>query len=164
VNENVKAVASWFPDVGEVKHVERQPGGHIHETWFVAGTGSAASAVLQRLNDQVFPDCDRMMDNVVRVAAHLRGPFTVLRTADGSALARDEEHGWPWRAFVRITGASSHDVVGSPAEARAVGRSLGRFLVDVDDLDGPPLEEPIPGFKDFHRRRIDFESIVADDP
>ena len=44
-----------------------------------------------------------------------------------------------------------------------MGRSLGRFLVEVQDLDGPPLQEPIPGFKDFRRRRDAFEASVDED-
>ncbi|MGH9222776.1 MAG: phosphotransferase enzyme family protein [Acidimicrobiales bacterium] len=164
MNENVKTVASWFPDVGVVKHVERREGGHIHDTWFVSGTGTPPGAVLQRLNDHVFPDCARMMDNVVRVVAHLHGPLSVLRTGDGSVLAYDGEDTRPWRAFVRIEGAASPEVVESPEEALEVGRGLGRFLVEVQDLDGPALEEPIPGFKDFRRRRHAFEVLVDDDP
>jgi Ser/Thr protein kinase RdoA (MazF antagonist) len=50
------------------------------------------------------------------------------------------------------------------AEAAAeVGRALGDFLVGVRRLPGPPLREPIHGFKDFARRREDFEFVVEVD-
>ena len=162
MNERVTMMAAFFPDVGVVGEVEPRPGGHIHETWFVAG--STSGAVIQRLNDSVFPDCAHMMDNVVRVVSHLRGALRVLRTSDGSHLAYDAEDGRPWRAFVRVAGAASRTVVESPQEAYEVGRGMGRFLAGVQDLDGPPLEEPIPGFKDFRRRRDQFEAVVDEDP
>ena len=161
MSDNVEKVASQFPEVGEVRRVEHRSGGHIHQTWFVEGSG--ADAVIQRLNDHVFPDCARMMHNVVRVAGHLHRP-EVLCTGDGEVLAYDGEDSRPWRAFRRVGGAASHAVVIVPEEARQVGRGLGRFLAAVQDLDGPPLQESIPGFKDFARRREAFESAVVGDP
>jgi aminoglycoside phosphotransferase (APT) family kinase protein len=160
----VEVIAQRFHGPGRVR-VERHQRGHVHDTWFVST--AVASSVLQRLNDRVFGDCVLMMENVVRVADHLRGrlgwALSVLSAADGAVLVYDAE-GTPWRAFGRVVGASSHHVVATPEAAREVGRGLGRFLACVQDLPGPPLREPIPGFKDFERRREDFELLVESDP
>src|SRR5207253_3459228 len=87
---------------------------------------------------------------------------SVLRALDGAVLVYDAE-GRPWRAFERIPHASSHRVVRTPEQAWQVGKALGRFLAAVQDLPGRPPEEPIPGFKDFERRRADFEMMVEAD-
>ncbi len=157
-----------------VTRIERHPGGHIHDSWMVETAD--ADFLLQRLNSSVFPDCVRMAENVTRVATHLgavarrtgrsdpeRRSVTLLSTVDGDPLAYDPE-GRPWRAFRRIRGAASAAPVTGQEAAREVGAAFGRFLAEVQDLPGPPLEEPIPGFKDFRRRLEDFETVVAADP
>jgi aminoglycoside phosphotransferase (APT) family kinase protein len=157
---SVEAVARRFHGPGPVRaeHFER---GNVHDTWFVS-SGEARS-VLQRLNDHVFGDCVQMVDNVLRVSAHverrLGRSLPVRRTLDGAVLVYDGE-GRPWRAFERVPHASSHRVVTSAEQAREIGRALGRFLAAIQNLPGPPLKEPIPGFKDFEQRRADFELMV----
>ena len=168
----VEKVARQF-SAGEEVTIERHSRGHIHDTWFV--TTRYDDFVLQRLNDRVFDDCVRMMDNVVRVIGHLqkrvrrrrlpdaeRRVLTPVRAQGGGALVFDDEGG-PWRAFHRVDRAISHDVVSSPDAAFQVGRAFGRFFDDLQDLPGP-LPESIPGFKDFARRKRDFEFVVDADP
>lgn len=162
----VAAVAARFGAGAAVTDVVRHGGGHIHDTWFVSA--ERREMVLQRLNDRVFPDCVQMMGNLLRVAAHVAGKDhigmpAVLQADDGAVLVYDAD-GHPWRAFERRPHATSHVLPGSPEEAEEVGRGLGRFFADVQDLPGPPLEEPIPGFKDFRRRKQDFELLVELDP
>jgi Ser/Thr protein kinase RdoA (MazF antagonist) len=159
----VEAVARRFHGPGPVRaeHFER---GNVHDTWFVSA--GDADSVLQRLNDHVFGDCVQMTDNVLRVSAHverrLGRSLPVRRALDGSVLVYDAE-GRPWRACERVPHASSHRVMASAEQAREVGRALGRFLAAIQDLPGPRLKEPIPGFKDFEQRRADFELMVEVD-
>jgi aminoglycoside phosphotransferase (APT) family kinase protein len=159
-----EVIARRFHGPGPLR-IEGHAGGHVHDTWFVSADG--AGSVLQRLNDRVFGDCVQMMDNVLRVLHHVRRrlgwPLSVRPAVDGAVLVYDAA-GTPWRAFERVAGASSHHLVRTPDAAGEVGRALGRFLAAVQDLPGRPLREPIPGFKDFERRREDFELIVEVDP
>lgn len=149
----------------------RHPAGHIHETWFVDSVGTGAGFVLQRLNDVVFPDCDAMMDNLLRVVSHLaarepepdRRVLRAVRADGGDALVSSED-GSRWRAFVLVANATAHESVDAPQAAYEVGRALGRFVALVQDLPGPTLVEPIPHFKDFAFRRDGFEMMVELDP
>lgn len=150
------AMARRFVSSPAAGGLEPHPGGHIHETWI------GSTIVLQRLNDRIFPDPLVMMGTVMRVAAHFGLP-EVLTTHDGALLAYDEDCR-PWRAFARVPGASSHDVVESAAAAGEVGRAFGRFFAAVQRLRGGRLLEAIPGFKDFRRRKEDFEFVVGLDP
>jgi aminoglycoside phosphotransferase (APT) family kinase protein len=169
----VRAVADRFCAGGDVA-VEHLPGGHIHDTWLVIGRYD--EIVLQRLNEEVFADCVQMMDNVVRVVTHLqkrvrkarlpdaeRRVLSPVRAQGGGVLVYDD-HGNAWRAFHRIERAVSCPVVTRPDVAFQIGRALGRFFHDIQDLSGCPLPEVIPGFKDFVRRRHDFELVVDTDP
>ncbi len=159
------AVARRFLGDGVPARLERHPHGHIHDTWLVEADGPGPSGrglVLQQLNERVFPDVPLMMRNVERVAHHLGRP-EVLATPDG-ALVTEDDQCRPWRAFERVRGASSLDMVVTPGTARAIGRAYGRFVVAVQDLPGGPPVEPIPGFKDFPRRRAEFEFFVDLDP
>jgi hypothetical protein len=148
------------------------PAGHIHDTWL------AGDLVVQRLNGRVFPDPVAVVEGVVRITHHLhqrleaegwaageraRRALTPVAAA-GGGYAHVDGAGDVWRAFVRIRGATAPLVVGGPAQARAVGLALGRFLAHVGDLPGPPPAPAIPGFKDFGARRRAFEDVVAADP
>jgi len=161
-----EAVARRFCADGKVQNVEPHPGGHIHETFLVRA--GSTELVLQRLNTMVFQDPVQMMDNVLRVTTHLQrtgraGVAEIVPSCDGAPLVYDDE-ARPWRAFRRVPGAVSHAVVGGAATAREVGKAFGRFFAAVQDLPGRPLEEAIPGFKDFSRRKDDFEFLVDLDP
>lgn len=169
-----ESMARRFCADGPVQRVEPHPGGHIHETYLVEA--GSTSFVLQRVNTMVFQDPVQMMDNVLRVTTHLqrrvrragladpeRRVAEVLASPDGGLLVYDDEVR-PWRAFRRVAGATSHTAVTSSTAAFEVGRAFGRFFAWVQDLPGPPLAEAIPGFKDFSRRKADFEFLVDLDP
>jgi aminoglycoside phosphotransferase (APT) family kinase protein len=169
----VERVAAEFSAGSEIT-LEPGSGGHIHDTWFV--TTRYDDFVLQRLNVGVFVDCVRMMENVLRVLSHLRSRvrkrrlpepdrrvLTPVRARGGGALVFDEE-GTPWRAFRRVERALSYEVGTSPAITFQIGRAFGQFFDDVQDLPGGPLPEAIVGFKDFVRRRRDFELVADADP
>ncbi|MFP5318487.1 MAG: phosphotransferase enzyme family protein [Acidimicrobiia bacterium] len=162
----VSEVARRFCAGGPLQSVELHPGGHIHETYMVRA--GSTELVLQRVNTMVFQDPVQMMDNVLRVTAHLRRKAPglaaeIVPSRDGGPLVYDDELR-PWRAFRRVPGSVSQTVVTSADAATQVGRAFGRFLASVQDLPGPPLPEPIVGFKDFARRKADFEFLVDLDP
>ncbi len=147
----------------------RHTAGHIHDTWIVEGAGGGL--VLQRVNHRVFPDCEHMMSNVLRVTAHLRErepapPRRVLRVvrADGGDALVSDGEGHRWRAFARVPAATAHERIETAAAACEVGRALGRFVDAVQGLPGPTLIEPIPNFKDFGLRCDTFELTVEVDP
>ncbi len=169
------AVARRFCGPEPGLRVERHTRGHIHDTWFVARADGTDGLVLQRLNNRIFADPVQVMDNVLRVTNHLRHQLllvdspdpdrrvlTVVRTRDGDVLVYDDD-GRPWRAYKRVPRARSHDAVATSDAAAQVGHALGRFFAAMQHLPGPRLPETIPGFKDFARRREDFELVVEVD-
>lgn len=147
----------------------RQGGGHINDSFLVAGRGPAGPGrfLLQRLNPQVFPDGAPVIANAARVAAHLaavagagwRVPVP-LPADDGVPGTRDADGAW-WRVFPWLEGVRAIERVGSGAEAFAIGRAFGRFHAMLADFPGPPLAETLPGFHDTPARLAAFDRAVA---
>ena len=131
--------------------------------------------VLQRVNERVFPDPAALAETIARVTAHQhrslrrarcsdagRRALTVVETVDARPLHVDD-HGRYWRASVHIDGATTLRHPGSPAIAAQVAAVAAGFLVQLDDLPGPPIADAIPGFRDFRRRQVALDDAVSAD-
>ena len=149
---------------GEVVASAPLGAGHIHATFAVdirAAPGLRA-LVLQRLNTEVFPDPDALMENLLRVARHPGVAAWVpglLTTPGGDVLVRTPE-GECWRAWERVTGAESFDLVEGPTVAREIGRAFGAFVAGLADLPGPPLHATLPDFHDTAAQLAKLEAAI----
>jgi len=139
--------------------------GHIHDTYLVEydDCGTVTRYLQQRMNDRVFPDPPRLMENIARVLCHLRhklgdaarpgrAPYvpTLVPADDGKPWARDDRGGW-WRTWLFIE-ARTIDRVQDPGDAYRAARAFGAFQRDLLDLPAPPLHLTIPGFHDTPAR------------
>ena len=144
--------------------------GHINDTFAVTTeqAGTPVRYLLQRINDRIFKDVPALMENIERVTTQARRraegagggdasrrALTLVRTRDGRTYHRDEAGGW-WRCYLFIEGARTHDVIGSPRQAREAARAFGEFQRMLVDLPGGRLHETIPHFHDTRRR---FEAL-----
>jgi Ser/Thr protein kinase RdoA (MazF antagonist) len=161
--QDVAAIAQRFRVDGSIATVTPIPGGHINDSFRVdmhPERGASRSYLLQRLNPEVFPRPELVMENVARVARHL-----AQRSARYPALiAARDGHDWittssgdVWRMFDFVPGATVRQRVQSPADARAAGRAFGAFLRLLAD-DVLPLHETIPGFHDTRARFAQLEA------
>ncbi len=129
--------------------------GHIHDTY----RSEDGRFVLQRVNTEVFRDPDAVMENIVRVTAHLRAKLAAAGrdpacevpalhpAADGSLLWRDGSG--CWRVFDFIPGSRSIEPEeASPEIFREAGRALGDWETLLADFDASLLKETIPHFHD----------------
>jgi len=138
--------------------------GHINDTLLVTvadGTGW----VLQRINEQVFTDPERVMNNLTRVQAHLGevAPGLIpplIETLDGRSTCRDEQGGW-WRLWAYLPDGHTVEQTGDPAVCRAAAHAFGRFQHLLADLPGPPLEPTIPGFLELGGYLDRFDAVTA---
>ena len=80
-------------------------GGHIHDSYLATyhDAGGEKRFLLQRINEEVFRDCDALMENVSRVTGHLAGnaekdgdssPFKKADTQVWHRLPAGEDTGW----------------------------------------------------------------------
>jgi Ser/Thr protein kinase RdoA (MazF antagonist) len=177
LGQRAVAAARAFRLAAAPRAIERFGSGHIHDTFAVRcdGPGGSARYVLQRINAHVFRAPERVVENAVRVSAHLRQRLAARGEPDlerralhwcearsGGYVHRDDAQSI-WRACALIEGTHTLDVVASPAQARAAGRAFGAFLAHMADLEPAALHEVIPGFHDLRRyaRRLE-EASAAD--
>lgn len=137
--------------------------GLIHRSFRVACEGGAV--VLQRLNEQVFPDLDAVMANMVRVTAHLASRSScslhLLPARAGGPLHRDGLGAWRCTKF--IEGGRMPLEPPSLGDAREAARALGGFLKAMADFPVADLRLPIPGFHDTTARLTAFRAVVETD-
>jgi Ser/Thr protein kinase RdoA (MazF antagonist) len=170
-------ILSRFAIYGEEGSFVSFGGGHINDTFLSTWdqAGARLRYIHQRINTRVFARPDEVMENILRVSAHIRGKLaagntagrsrrtlTVIPALDGKPWVRDAEGGW-WRTYCFIEGAHARDTAASPAEARLLGKSVGRFQKQLADLPGERLHETIPNFHDMEKRYARFREALEKD-
>ena len=170
-------LVSRFAVTGEFLDAVPYGSGHIHDTLLArfAADGSETGVIFQRLNDRVFRDPPKVMENIARVTAHLharlaaipgadpdRDALRLVPTRDGRTFAIDDE-GRCWRAFRFIDRTRTFEVCKNPLQAAEAGRVVARFQELLSDLPAPRLHDTIPFFHDTPRRLDHLEAAVADD-
>ncbi len=116
--------------------------------------------VLQRINRSVFPDPERVVDNVVQVCRHVQ-----QHVADGSyheqvlvpVPARDGSYattidGEVWRATRFIPAGSNHGSVGNDVVAFEGARAVAAFLLALRDFAPRHFQPALPGFHQLSQR------------
>lgn len=150
--------------------------GHINDTLRVTASdgGGERRWIFQRVNTGIFRDIDGLMDNIVRVTAHVarRGAalpaelrqrsLSVVPARDGRPYARDPE-GRCWRVYDYLEATETIEAVDRPARAFETARSFAVFQGLLSDLPAPRLRETIPHFHDTPQRYADFEAALAAD-
>lgn len=168
-------VRTFLPDA-RIVSIDRLGQGHINDTFAVtlAECKDTSRIILQRINQRVFNDPDRLMANVEAVTRHLqrclagvpdghRRALRVLLNRDGSAISQDGA-GDAWRAFPMIEGCLALDKLESARQGFQVARAFGRFLRDLADFQPSRLAIVIPDFHNGLVRLHDFERARARDP
>ena len=123
--------------------------GLINHTFLITTAGHRW--VLQRVNTDVFPHPERILENLDRLSVHLAGKPKIglripalLKSLDGQRWINGKDGGL-WRLMEFIDGGR---VLGSIDENQAseVGRTLGGFHRAVADLSPGALAFTLPGF------------------
>ncbi len=163
-------ISKAFQIYGEILHAEPCKIGHINETYIATYNqgGVPVRYIHQKINTTVFKDPVAVMDNVLRVTAHLRAKLlaagatditrralTVIPTRDGAPFLRTNS-GECWRTFVFIEGLRTFEAVETAKQALEAGRAFGEFQRLLVDLPGKRLAETIP---DFHNTRKRFAAL-----
>ena len=171
----LKLIVSQFDVKGTVQEIKPLGAGLINDTFkVVTAETDEPDYVLQRVNENVFPDVDMVMRNIGAVTDHIRKKLEaageddierkVLRfipaKADGKLYAVVD--GKYWRLMVFIPNAITKQAV-DPESSRDAGRAFGRFQAMLADIP-VQLGETI---KDFHNMEVRLEQlreVVSKDP
>lgn len=177
INE-LQNIAEKFAIRGDITAITQINKGYINRTYRVetlSDTGNVHKYTLQRINTNVFPDVDALMNNFKLTTNHLFGRFFLpgrgkrvgcvqqLRsTKDGRAYYRDDSGSW--RMLTHIDNVYSLDIPERPETFYHAGRAFGMFLNEMRDIDPGEIKEVIPNFHNTASRYRDLEAAIAQDP
>jgi len=144
------AVAAGFVGDTSAVSVEALGAGLINATYRV--DAPQGSYVLQRINNAVFPEPERIMHNLSRLAA-LAGAHPelgvrlprLIPAADGAPFVRDGD-GRIWRMTEYVAPSRVLGAVRTAGQAAEVGRVLGSFHRLTAELEPGALDITLPGF------------------
>ena len=176
INE-LQNIVEQFAIRGDVTSITQINKGYINRTYRVetlSDTGHVHKYTLQRINTNVFPDVDALMENFKLTTDHLHGRLllsghrktgcvAMLRTTkDGRAYLRADSG--CWRMLTFFDNVYSLDIPDSPDTFYHAGVSFGNFLKEMADVDVEDVKEVIPNFHNTMSRYQDLEEAIARDP
>lgn len=145
--------------------------GHINDTYLLRG--DTQSYIFQKINRNVFPRPEEVMENVKAVTEHLRSKIiaaggnaeretlAVINTDEGLPYYRDE-NGDFYRMYIYIDHAVSYDTVSDPMQLYHAAKMFGNFQNMLADFPADKLHEVIPNFHNTPSRYEDFKRAVAE--
>ena len=141
--------------------------GHINDTYSVATSGnSTPSYILQRINHSVFPNIEKLSENIQRVTKHIEekgdGRYLMMQlipTKAGNLWHQSSEDNY-WRLLTFIPNSKSLDLAPSNDFAYEAGMAYGWFIRTLSNLNTPPLYEVIPGFHSLGLRISQLQSSL----
>ena len=144
--------------------------GHINSTF----VDDDCKYILQKINTSIFPDADRLMENIQDVTAFVREKIkvsggdpdretlTVVPTLDGKTHFVDEE-GSVWRMYIFIQDSYSVTLSKDTRELYEAGKAFGRFQCMLSDFPAEKLYESIKNFHNTPWRLENLKKAIADD-
>ena len=175
INE-LQNIADQFAIRGEITAITQINKGYINRTYKVetlSDTGHIHRYTLQRINTNVFPDVDALMDNFKLTTRHLfgrlllpgrgkKGSVQQIRpTKDGRAYYRDDSGSW--RMLTHFEDVYSLDIPDRPDTFYHAGQAFGMFLREMKDVDIGDIKEVIPNFHNTKSRYLDLEAAISRD-
>ena len=176
INE-LQKIIDKFAIHGEVTHIEQINKGYINRTYYVetlSERGHVHKYTLQRINTNVFPDVDALMDNFKLTTEHLygrlhlpgnhvRGSVHSLRlTKDGKPYFHDDSG--CWRMLTYFDNVYSVDLPENPEVFHQAGIAFGNFIKEMSDVPIEDVKIVIPNFHNTLSRYQDLEKSIAKDP
>ena len=167
-------IVSQFKIEGKIKDILPIGNGLINETLRVSTIAAdTPDYILQRINNNVFPDVNLLQHNIEAVTGHIRNKLKELGEEDvnrkclhfiesvaGKTYYQDANGNY-WRMGIFIPDSFTKEEV-SPENAFCCGETFGDFEKMLLDLD-EPLGEVIPNFHnmEFRLRQLN-DAVVAD--
>ena len=168
-NRKLQEIVSLFDVQGTVTNIAPLGAGLINDTYRIeTAEKDQPNYVMQRVNNNVFPDVDMVMRNILAVTTHIRQKLESRGEQDIDRkvltfipLKNDKEkyyalvNGEYWRVMIFIENAVTKQAV-NPESSYAAGLAFGEFESMLADI---PVElgETI---KDFHNMEFDQQDNV----
>lgn len=167
-------IVSQFKIEGKIKDILPIGNGLINETLRVSTIAAdTPDYILQRINNNVFPDVNLLQHNIEAVTGHIRNKLKELGEEDvnrkclhfiesvGGKTYYQDANGNYWRMSVFIPDSFTKEEV-SPESVFCCGETFGNFEKILLDLD-EPLGEVIPNFHNMEFRLRQLHDAVVTD-
>ncbi|MDZ7878389.1 MAG: aminoglycoside phosphotransferase family protein [Saprospiraceae bacterium] len=123
--------------------------GHINETYKV--TIGKTHYILQRINTHIFPEPQKIMENIETVAHHLksknytRSVLDFVKTQNNQSWAKDTEGG-AWRLLRYVENTYSILKIETEQQAFTAAKAFGEYISYLSDLDVSKIHTILPNF------------------
>ena len=167
---NIPEIASQFILPGPVISHEEITTGLINTTCAVTCRSGSAEArfILQSINSAVFPEPQKVMENILRVTFHIgrdRGTeeLCLIPMSNGMSWLVQPD-GTFWRCFPFHEGTETFEKISSPDLAFRAAAAFGHFQAKLSDLNPSTLHETIPNFHHTPTYMAKLMAAVKSDP
>lgn len=164
----MQEILNAFALAGRVTSCQPYGEGHINTT-FCVHTDAPHDYILQRINTDVFPDADMLMNNIALVTQHLRAQglderhvLTIVPTKEGTLYYRHAQRGC-YRVVEFVHDGVCLQLPRNAHEFGQSGAAFGQFQMQLSDFDASLLGETIPHFHDTPRRFEALRQAIAQD-
>lgn len=158
--------AAFYFGLAEPVYLTALSSGLIHQTYHVWNQQDTRGIVLQQLNNVVFQEPQKIIDNYCVVYNHLQRTKQLaipepLRTTTGEWLWCDAD-GMSWRANAYVPESYTETLPITAEKARKAARSFAKLTQALSTLEIKTLAEVIPGFHNLTLRFAQFQNSLKD--
>ena len=141
--------------------------GHINDT-FLTVAENGKRYILQRINHMIFTRPDQIMENILKVTAHIRKKgaaegldterctLSVVMTDGGDSFYKDSIGSY-WRMYDFCEHTVAKEKVSCKKEFTDCAEAFGKFQGQLADFDASVLHEAI---KNFHNTPVRYENLM----
>lgn len=177
MKNNLNDIIKSFTFNGEFIKADPFKRGHINDTYiasFKEDSGKIRRYTLQKINNNVFKDPEKLMENVMGITRHIREKIisakgnperetiNMIPTIHNKYLYKNSD-GEFWRAYSYIEDAQTYQVVENPNHFYSAGKAFGKFQKLLSDFPVNNLHETIPDFHNTPKRLNSFMNAVESD-
>jgi len=167
----VEVLVEKFDIIGNFASAKPFGNGHINDTKLVTTKdeeGKKHHYVLQRINNNVFPEPDKLMENYTRVTSYIRERIielggdperevlNVVYSLEGKSYIMDKD-GKYYRLLSFVENSVSYDKVEDPMQFYESAVAFGNFQYMLRDYPADTLHETI---KDFHNTPVRYRQLM----
>jgi Ser/Thr protein kinase RdoA (MazF antagonist) len=174
--KNIAEVVSHFNCAANAKSQTAYGSGHINDTFLLKNLVSGGGDyLLQRINDKIFTNVEKLTDNMQKVTEHLKSKIeamgygdpskevmTLIPTDDNRFFYKDSTGNY-WRMLHYLSGTKSYDVVNTPKQAYEGGKAFGKFQYMLSDIPPGEMYEVIPDFHNIQKRLQHLDEAIQRD-
>lgn len=167
---NFLKIYRQFMIAGEYISCERYGEGHINDTFRLTMNdgGKEIHYILQRINNRLFTDVEKLMHNIELVTEFcrrsvearggdpMRECLNIVRTKEGQTYYSDGTN--YFRMYIFIENATTYQAVRNPCDFYESAVAFGNFANLLAGFDASQLYEVLP---DFHNTRVRYANFVT---